>query len=268
MELAVAVVLGVLQGVLEWLPVSSEGVLTLVMTQFFGKTGVEAVGVSVWLHVGTMFAALLYFRSDFLPLLFNLPDYIEGVLGGELKGDQKTNLSTFLVVSTITSGLVGGLIYILGLKSLGAHPEAFTALVGVALLVTGVLKLLGEEGLREAADIDPGSSVLAGFLQGLAIVPGISRSGSTVFGLLYRDFSGEDAFRLSFLMSVPAVVIANIGLQVLGGVKFDQGFFVAALASFVTGYLSIDVVLKLAERVEVAYLAFVLAGLSFLPLLL
>lgn len=267
MDLVVALILGILQGISEWLPVSSEAVITLVMTQLLGREPVSAVNTAIYLHLGTMFAAFLYFRRDFLQILGDLPDYFEKAVAGPSNLREK-NVINFLAISTFVSSLVGGVLYVVGIKSLPSKPDVFAALVGVALLGTGLMKLFGEESTRNYMEAGTKDSVLVGFLQGLAIVPGVSRSGSTIFGLFYRDFSSEDAFKLSFLMSVPAIFIAQIGLNLFSGFTLTPELLAAALAAFVSGYVSIDVVLKVAERVEIGYIALFLALLSFMPLLI
>ncbi|MDY6762040.1 MAG: undecaprenyl-diphosphate phosphatase, partial [Candidatus Nanohaloarchaea archaeon] len=212
---------------------------------------------AIWLHTGTMLAALLYFRDEFTALAWTAVDRrITPVLG-------------VIVVATAVTGVVGGAVYVLGLEQLVQQPSLFAAATGALLLVTGVLHLLGEAADRTVDEAGPVDAVLVGALQGLAILPGVSRSGVTVFGLLYRDFDGEDAFRLSFLLSVPAVLAANIGLEFLGqGVILSPELVLAAGTAFVVGYGSIDLVLRFARRTGVAYLCFILAALSFLSILL
>lgn len=267
MEVLTAIILGVLQGVSEWLPVSSEAVITLVMTQVLGRKPVNAVNTAIYLHVGTMLAAFVYFRDDFIEILWALPEYLERTVKDPSSLGNR-GVINFLVISTAVSSALGGLLYVFGIKSLPSNPDLFAALVGLALLGTGVMKILGEESNRLYTDAGAVDSVLAGALQGLAIIPGISRSGSTVFGLFYREFSSQDAFKLSFLMSVPAILIAQIGINLFSGFAVSPGLLVAALAAFVSGYASIEAVLQIADRVEIGYIALFLAILSFLPLLL
>ncbi len=267
MELVNAVLLGVLQGIFEWLPVSSEAVTTLVMTQFLGQEPINAVNTAIYLHSGTMLAALLYFRGDFLEMFRRIPGYVRETVDQPSKLKQP-GLMNFLVVSTFVSSALGGTLYVFGTGSLPSNPDIFAGLVGVALLATGLMKLLGEGAGRAYRDADLNDSLLVGALQGLAIIPGISRSGSTIFGLFYRDFSSDDAFKLSFLMSVPAIFIAQIGLNLFSGFTVNAEMIIAAASAFLAGYVSIGAVLEVARRIEVGYIAVVLALLSFLPLLI
>ncbi|MFB6292573.1 MAG: undecaprenyl-diphosphate phosphatase [Candidatus Nanohaloarchaea archaeon] len=263
MEPLTAVVLGALQGVFEWLPVSSEAVISLFMTQVLGSQTVESVNTAIYLHSGTMLAALAYFRDDFFQVLKDVPRCAEEFVETR-EVPWSYSLLNFLFFSTLVSGAVGGGIYFFGIERLPSDPALFALLVGFALLATGVFKLIGAESDRLAEEAGMRDSVFVGLLQGLAIVPGISRSGSTVFGLFYRDFSSEDAFRLSFLMSVPAIFLAQIGINLFSGFSLTPGLLLATGVAFVVGYVSIDAILGIAERVEVAYLCFAFAALSFL----
>ncbi len=267
MEPLAAVVLGLLQGVLEWLPVSSEAAVALVMTQLLGMEPVESVNTALYLHLGTMLAALVYFRRDFIEVLGNVPGCTrEFVETGRIPDGYP--LVNFLFFSTFFSGLLGGSIYVLGLERLPSDPRLFTGMVGVALLVTGAMKLVGKPSDRSYLAVNLLDSAEIGLLQGLAVIPGISRSGVTVFGLFALDFDSDDAFRLSFLMSVPAVAVAQVGVGLFSGFTVTAELALSSAVSALVGYLSIGALLEVAERVEVAYLCFLLAGLSFAALLI
>lgn len=267
MSLAEAVVLGVIQGVFEWLPVSSEAVISIVMTQLFGSGVTESLNSAIWLHTGTMFAALIYFREDFLELTdFFFERLLERDF--EMRGSEIENIFIFIVAAIFVTSVVGGVLYLGALEFVSARPDLFAAVTGLALLATGLLRFYqtGEE--RVSKDVGLIDSTFVGVLQGLAVIPGISRSGSTVFGLLYQDFSAEDAFRLSFLLSVPAVFIANIGINIFSSFTVGLEMLLASAVAFVVGYFTIDLVLEIADRTEVAYICFGLALISFVPLML
>ncbi len=274
MEPLVAVLIGTIQGVAEWLPISSEAVISLVLQNFMGRTPLASVNASVWLHTGTMIAALAYFREDFIRLagkfLRELPDLPDTY-------DQKIRMDTdsrdwkmilFIAAVTAITSAIGGTIYLLGLKTVANYPKLFTALTGVALFITGITRLYEEGDDRKISDLNYTDTGLVGLSQSLSILPGISRSGITSFALLYRDFNAEDAFKLSFIISVPAIAAANVGLQLFSGFTVSTGLILAAAVSMVVGYAMIDAVLKVAHRAEVAYICFALGLLSFVPVLL
>ena len=108
--------------------------------------------------------------------------------------------------------------------------------------------------------------VILGLVQGLSAIPGLSRSGLTTSALLIRNYSGEEAFRISFLMSVPAVFAAAVGLMYLEGVPaLESGLLASLAASFISAYLSIDVLLRVARGIRFWGLCVLLGTLAILP---
>ncbi|MFB6241552.1 MAG: undecaprenyl-diphosphate phosphatase [Candidatus Nanosalina sp.] len=267
MEPLQAIVLGILQGVFEWLPVSSEAVVTLTMTRLFGSGVMESVNAAIWVHTGTMLAATVYFRDEILGLIDiswkNRHDPRK-----VLRDSSETSVIRFLFLSTLVTGVVGGSIYVFGVKSLVGRPKLFSLLTGVALILTGLLRFYRSSESRMFAEVSDTDSVLIGVLQGISISPGISRSGSTTFGLFLREFNAEDALRLSFLMSIPAVLVANIGMNLFSSFSVSPELLLASGVAFVVGYGTIGTVLKFAEKSEVSIICFVLGLISFIPLLL
>jgi undecaprenyl-diphosphatase len=266
MDVVQAIILGIVQGIAEWLPVSSEAVITLVMTRVYGSGVTESVNTAIWLHTGTMVAALVYFRHRFTALLRVAYDQ---AATGTMPTQRTDNgrLLLFLVIATAITAVVGGGLYFIGIETIADYPDMFSGVMAAALFLTGLLRRYTTAAERTMGAVNHTDSALVGVLQGLAVVPGISRSGSTVFGLLYRDFTTEDAFVLSFLLSVPAVFIANIGINLFTGFALSPPLLVAALTAFVAGYAAIDVVLAIADRAGIAYVCFALAAISLLPVI-
>ena len=264
-----AVILGIIQGILEWLPVSSQGVSSIIMTEFLNMAPQNSDSVAVFLHSGTAVSALVYFRKEFMQLIRTVPNYVIEI-STEKTLPKDHQLMNFLVVATAFSGL-SGLISLMVkdyiFQNIVSSTGIFTGLVGVALLITGILKMKEEEGVKSMDKADERDGALAGFLQGFAFIPGISRSGVTIFGLFLRDFSAHDAFKLSFLMSVPAVLMGQVAIGLYKGFKPTPNMLIAGFTAFIVGFIAIDGVLKLAERIKVEYVCFALAGLSFLFLL-
>lgn len=233
-----ALMLGLLQGVLEWLPISSQGNLVVLAIAFLGLEPEYALSLSVYLHLGTGLAALVYFRKQ-----------VAGILRRGSEGDRE--LFRFLLIATIVTGAVGFPIFAV-VKLTSLYGEALLALTGLALLATGVMQRgRGSGGTQEPTRLDVQDGFALGVVQGLSAIPGLSRSGVTTTALLFKDFSGEQALRLSFLMSIPASFAAAAGLALIEGAPpVDTGILLALAASFVSALVSIDLLIKLAQRTE------------------
>ena len=265
MEILQAVVLGVLQGILEWLPVSSEGILTLVSINLLKMPISEAIKFSIWLHLGTFFSVLFYFRKDILDLLKHSPKYLKNIKSD----DPKSKTITFLILSTLFTGVVGLPIFLFSTRILGLLSlEIVTFLIGCFLIITGLLQKKSKEGVKNIKKLQNKDGILIGILQGFSALPGISRSGITTSGLLFKKFNSETALKLSFLMSIPTILVAQIGLGVLDGVSLTTQSLISVLFAFIFGLLSISVLFKLARKVKFWKFCVVLGLIAMVPLIL
>jgi undecaprenyl-diphosphatase len=245
--LVVAVVVGVLQGVFEWLPVSSEGNITLYLVVVEGLDPALAVQLSLFLHAGTGVAALAYYRTELRAVLARLPGWRARTA---FEGERAT--LSFLVAATLVSVAVGLAVYRLltGLVTELAG-GAFVALVGALLVLTGVVQRVGEGWVAARETPSLVDAVLVGALQGLAVLPGVSRSGVTVGALLLRGHDGARSFRLSFLLSIPAalgagaLVLLDVGVPAVAPTTAA----VALVVSAAVGYVTIDALLRMVRRV-------------------
>jgi len=243
------IVLGIVQGIVEWLPVSSEGVLVLIRANFFPiEQGLEKTLREVlFLHLGTFLAALLYFRKDVWQLI-------------TLKGDKK--VFNFLLITTIISGLLGYVLLKLFInleENLVLSSKIVTLIIGLLLLITAGLQIrIKKQGHKQIKDLKNNDSFLLGIMQGLAALPGLSRSGLTVSALLLRKFNSQDALKLSFLMSLPIVLAGNIVLN-FGSFSFSLELFVGLIFSFVFGLLTINLLLKIAKVFNFGYFVLLFA---------
>ena len=231
-----SIIIGLLQGLLEWLPVSSEGNLVLVLVALFGLPAEETVSTAIFLHLGTGFAALIYFREEVIKI----------ILG---KTPEHSDLRAKLFIMTILTGLVGFPIFMWFNISV-AYGEILLALTGLALIITGLLQREAEKKEQTGAELSWPLSVILGAAQGFAIIPGLSRSGLTTSIMLFRDFTGEEAFRISFLMSIPASFSAAFGLILVDGFTPDLYAALSALIAGIVGYLAIDGLLRVARRIS------------------
>lgn len=256
-------VLGLVQGITEWLPVSSDGAIYVVKNLFFGGGSLEAViKQALLLHMGTFLAALVYFRKDVLNLTLTLLKPNEASL-------ENKKVLKFLIISTIISGFFGFLLF-KGVTEFESHIKIGTKFINIfvaaLLFFTAYLQFRKKEaGLKTAADLTLKDSVILGFVQALAALPGLSRSGLTVATLLSRKFDDMVSLRLSFLMSMPIVFFGNLIL--VGPAQiFSLNSLIGNGVSFVVGLLTIDLLLKLAKRINFGYFAIFFGALLLISI--
>lgn len=236
-----ALLLGALQGVFEWLPVSSEGVVAASYSFFFDKSFEEAVQFALWLHIGTVPSVLIVFRRDCVEIVKEV---------ASLRGRPSPFL-TFLIVATLVSAPIG-LGLLIGLEELSARVGASAmGVVGALMLVTGYMQLRSKDpGERGRADLSILDAAIAGIGQGLAVLPGLSRSGTTVAVLLARRINRREALALSFLMSVPASLGAALWAGVSDSFAWSGEALVSAAIAFVVGLVVIRLFMAVADRVN------------------
>ena len=231
-----SIVIGLLQGLLEWLPVSSEGNLVIVLVGVFGLSAEETISTAIFLHIGTGLAALVYFRKEVYDILIG-------------RTADQADLRLKLFIMTMLTGLIGFPIYMWLNISL-AIGEMLLALTGIALILTGLLQRQAAQQEQTGSELTWPISIILGAAQGLAIIPGLSRSGLTTSIMLFKNFTGEEAFRISFLMSIPASFAAAFGMMLVDGFTPDPYAAIAALIAAIVGYLAIDALLRLARRIS------------------
>jgi len=245
------IILGIVQGIVEWLPVSSEGVILLVIKNFFDvEAGAgEIIHRALFLHLGTLFAALVYFRKDVVSLFRALFRYKSASL-------ETKKIFNFLLIATLISGLLGLVLikaFIELEEQLFLSTKAITAAVGLLLLITGWLQIKAKkDGRKRINHLSVKDGVLLGLTQGFAALPGLSRSGLTVSVLLLRKFGSASALKLSFLMSLPIVLFGNIFLN-FNDFSFSLEAAVGLFFAFLFGILTIDLLLKAAKKFEFGY---------------
>jgi undecaprenyl-diphosphatase len=267
-------ILGVIQGVAEWLPVSSEGLIFLVKANFFDEENVETMlETALFLHMGTFLAALVYFRKRIWRLLKDLWNYKKAV------AISKKTLN-FLIIATVISGILGYIFISLVKKEaeyLDFTSDAINLGIGLLLLVTAFLQYQAKrtaktessnpEPLRSYGNIKTTDSVLLGVVQSLAALPGFSRSGLTVSALLLRKFDDNIALELSFLLSLPIVLGGNIILNA-DKLTGDPYAWIGLVSSFIFGLLTIDLLLKTAKKINFAHFVLFFGLLSILAVLI
>lgn len=225
---------GLVQGLTEFLPVSSSGHLVLVPA-LLGLDEPD-LATSAVLHLGTLLAVLWYFRRELFGLLRH----------PATPGNRR--LWKFLIIGTIPAAVIG-------LTLRGPIEVVFTEpwIVAICLMITGVLLLAAHrlsDGERRVADVTAGDGVVLGMAQAFALLPGISRSGMTITGGLVQGMSRPESARLGFLLGVPAILGAG-GLELLDLIEqggFDASVLVGMAVAAVSGYVAIATLIRMIGR--------------------
>ena len=246
MDLIQTIILGLIQGLTEWLPISSTGHLRL--TEHFLDLKVPIL-FDVLLHAGTLIVTLLFFHKD-----------IKNILVALGKRDFKTEngkLIPLIIVGTIATALIG-LIFGNAIEAL------FSNLLPIAgaFVICGVVLYSSKIGNEKKESIGYLEALVIGTAQGIAIIPGISRSGLTIAVALLLGTKREKAFKFSFLLSVPAIIGA-LGLTlyeqhaalVLAGVGWTE-ILVGVAVSMVVGYFALNLLRKIIAHKKFYFFAF------------
>jgi undecaprenyl-diphosphatase len=248
-ELLQALILGVVQGLTEFLPISSSAHLILVRQVVGGPEPPLAFDLA--LHLGTLVAVLSYFWRDLLGMALALPC---GLLAGRPLADPRSRLALYIIVGCLPVGLVGLLFgdVIEATFHTTAGARASLVIIAVAMIALALLLWLAERLAahhREIKDLTPRDTIIIGLAQALALVPGVSRSGSTITAGLFVGLARPAAARYSFLLGAPVTLLAGlveIGRVVRAGFPPDQllPFLVGTVSSAVVGYFCIKYLLR------------------------
>jgi len=237
-----SILLGIVQGITEWLPVSSKGNVAI-LGQLLGMNTTDAFAYAIILHIGTFLAALIYFRKEI----------------AELARGENKQLLRFIIITLIFTGVMALPNYILLKKILETSSlelfgltiysqTIFVLVVGFFLIITGFLQL-AKKKIKEAKLTDK-NALFLGLGQGLTVLPGMSRSGTTTSIMLFEGFAPEKAFHLSFLISVPTVILGELSFNLLEQPALSPEMIFGIIAAAIVGYLTIDFLLKIAKKIN------------------
>lgn len=244
MNIFEAIVLGVIQGLTEFLPVSSSGHLELVKV-ILGDTSVaeESMMMTVMLHFATALSTVVVFRKEILEILKGLFQF---------KWNEETQFSLKIVLSMIPAAFVG--------VFLDEQIEQFfggaVLLVGCMLILTSILLILADKAKNTEKSVGYKEAIIIGIAQAIAILPGISRSGATISTSVLLGIDREKSARFSFLMVVP-LIFGKIAKDLLDG-AFSTHFDVATMsvgfiAAFVTGIVACTWMISLVKKSKLMY---------------
>jgi len=248
MEIYQGVLLGILQGITEFLPVSSSG--HLIIGQHFFNMTEPMLAFDISVHLGTLAAVIIVFARDIKKIIISIFQPVAK------KSDLKL---LFLIITGCVPTAIIGLI----IKQWENIIFSSIVLVGFMLIVTGTILWMTKKNQSIVNDRDKDkdmdtskfsfkSAFFIGLCQGVAVIPGISRSGSTIAAGLLAGLDRKMAGRFSFLFSIPAIAGAEL-LQIIGSMKNQQMIFTQAtifgtIASFITGYIALILLLKIVNK--------------------
>ena len=262
MNLVGAILFGVIQGLTEFLPVSSSGHL-VVFHRLFGQRAEAMVPLGVIAHIGTLLAVLIYFRRDLAmfaralsPNALSCPIRKPSLLFASMPNQDEESRDWYQrVLAMIALGTIPAAIAGFVFKDVIEGAFSSVKVVGVTFLVTAVLLLLTRlfrEGEKTVRHFWLFSVLFIGAAQVVAIMPGISRSGATIAAGIFLGFRREFAARFSFLLSIPAIAGAFLlELEEIVHVSSTQGALATALvflSAFAVGYASIALLLRVVSR--------------------
>lgn len=265
MNIFEAVILGVVEGVTEFLPVSSTGHLTI--TEELLGLKVNDKGVTAFtaiIQVGAIFAVLVYFWSDIMRIV---GAFFRGLFSPEHRQDFDYRFAWYVVAGSIPIGIVG----FLG-KDLVSGPLRSLWVVSIALIVWSGVMVFAERAAthqRHEHDMTLKDTIYVGIVQCIALVPGVSRSGATISTGLLRDFDRVTATRLSFFLSIPALSAAGVyeAAGEAGAVSKSVGWtptLVGTIVSFIVAYAAIAWLLKFVAKHSIAVFVWYRVGLGLL----
>ena len=266
MTIVQSILLGILQGIAEFLPISSSGPLKIAQA-IFGLNDVPLL-FDVFLHLATLLAVFLYFRKKIAALLLV---FFRWITLKKCADDEEAKNRRFIVAVIISTFVTG----VLGIVSSKVIPELPIKAVCIGFLITSILLIVSaiiEKGNKEKAnDNNPPNALQAlfiGFMQGVGTLPGISRSGSTIAGALFCKVDRQTAGEYSFIVSIPAILGAFIlEAKDLGDVNESIGVLtviIGCIAAFVSGFFALAFLMKLIKKGKLEYFAAYLVPVAIL----
>lgn len=272
MNILIAVFYGIIQGVTEFLPVSSSGHLCLAQS-FFGIENVESyLTFDILLHLATLVAVFIVYRKD----IFALVPAFFTMLGKVFKGNFKLkdyNLAERFVIMVIigTLPLVAAVFFNDKVELISSYPKV----IGGILIFNGLVLFLSDrfsKGNKTVEDTKAHNALIVGLCQMCAIVPGLSRSGSTITGGLLQGYDREYAVKFSFILSIPAIIGANImsvpdiANDIVG--KADLLPYAAGmLAAFISGILAMKFLIYISKKTNFRYFSYYCFAVGIIALI-
>lgn len=241
------IILGAIQGITEWIPVSSKACVIAARIHLFHNSGSlnELINYALFLHLGTCLAAIIYFREDILKILKSC---------AKLNDPESEGRKVLIFLVTVTFLTALGQILVTKASDLAyraPHAKAaITCLIATLLIVAGSLQLRSAAtGKRQARDLTIVDGIILGLVQAFTCLPGLSRAGTTMAALSLRNFDKEQTLKLSFLMSIPVIILGNI-IKNHHMLLAARAEWIGVLVSFVVGMISIGALMAFVRKVN------------------
>ncbi len=260
MDLIQAAVLGAVQGLTEFFPVSSSGHL-VIFQHLFGLRE-PALFFDISVHMGTLLAVAVYFYSDIAGLTRSFFRYSAGLVGRGSGVSRPMQDPDFRMIMLIAAGCIPTAVLGLGFHKIADRLFASLAVTGTALLFTSALLAgtrLVRAGRAGILDFTVLGALLVGAAQGISVVPGVSRSGATIAACLFLGLDRDTSARYSFLLAMPAIIAAMIlglasGSPAMGAVP-AEAVAAGTAVSAVVGYIALSLLVRIVRRGRLFYFA-------------
>ncbi|MBE6632559.1 MAG: undecaprenyl-diphosphate phosphatase [Ruminococcaceae bacterium] len=261
MNILLAVFYGLIQGITEFLPVSSSGHLCLAQS-IFKVEGIESyLTFDILLHLATLIAVFIVYRKDIFALIPAFFTMLGKVFKGKFKLSDYSSSERFVIMIIIaTLPLVAAVFFNDYVEILSSYPKV----IGAILIFNGIVLFISDKlskGNKAIENTKPHNALLVGLCQMCAIVPGLSRSGSTITGGLLQGYDREYAVKFSFILSIPAIIGANV-LSVpdiandIVGTADILPYAAGMLAAFISGLLAMKFLIYISKRSNFRYFSY------------
>ena len=256
-----AVILGLVQGLAEFLPISSSGHLAL-LQHFFGINGDSVLIFAVMLHLGTLISVFIVYWKDIAKLIYELCRCIRDICKGRgprINANPTRRLGFMIIVATIPTAIMG-----LALNDTFGAMYTSIITIGISLVITGTILFIAERvgsDKRGVTEMSFLHALFIGIMQGIAITPGISRSGSTLFGGLISGVNREFAVKFAFLISIPSIlgsVVVELPEALKAGVPSGAAgpMIVGIIVAAVSGLIAIKTMIRVVSNKKLSYFSY------------
>lgn len=272
MPLLEAILCGIVQGLAEFLPISSSGHLALMHALFGMESAENYLTFDILLHLGTLVVVFVFYFKEIFALIPAFFTMLGKVFRGKFRMKEYTKNERFVILLILaTIPLAGALILEDAVASLGAY----TKVVGAILIFNGAVLFFSDRIAKRQArreELTPLGAVGVGFFQLAAILPGLSRSGSTISGGLLFGLSREDAVKFSFILSVPAILGANV-MSIAEAVQTEisqtdlNTYLIGMACAMISGFLAMKLLLYISKKAKFGAFAYYCVAVGILAVI-